>query len=368
MRWRIFGESFPLLEALVGDPDGRLMASGSVARPRTGRKRFYRVDAETPGPALFVKVFQVPAGWARIQSLFRPSKAARERQIAEAVRDRGFEVALPIAVGEERRLGALRRSLTVVPELEGRDLRALLAAPETTATTRRSLVVEFAKFARRLHETGIDQDDFSPNNFLVESDGSFVLLDFERCRVGHRLGARRWTLLAKLHRHDLSVSRTDRLRFLRAYTQGDRAARRDAWKKIERAFWRVRRHDARRAARAAFQVGRSLTRTGDIWTVRGRESSPVRRLELGDAARAAWILSHQLERLSLPALPPVRLGPGWLELEEPASNLPDNARPRAIAGARRRLDRYGSFHAEPAWAFDSQGAHLADPTCFRLRF
>jgi tRNA A-37 threonylcarbamoyl transferase component Bud32 len=333
-----------------------------------GRKRFYRLAAEGEGSDLFVKVFAVSGGWPRLRSFLRPSKARREARTAEAVRARGFQVAAPVAVGEERRLGTLRRSFSVVPALEGRDLLDWLADPATTPQKRRALVVAFGAFARRLHDAGIDQDDFSPNNFLVDPAGHFVLLDFERCRVGPELGDRRWTLLAKLHRHGLSVSRTDRLRFLRAYLgeESHPRARRAAWREIEPAFWRIRRRDARRAARAAFRVGRNVARCGSTWIVRCRETQTVRRLELeADAARRGWVLAHQLERLALPALRPVRLGPGWLELLEPAATT-DVDTSAEIRRAKRRLERYGVFTDSPEWAFGPEGALLSNPTCFRL--
>jgi serine/threonine protein kinase len=308
--------------------------------------------------------------WPRLRSFLRPSKARREAVVAAAIRERGFEVAAPAAVGEERVLGTLVRSFSAVVEREGRDLRDLLADPKTSPSERRSLALRFGIFARSLHDAGIDQDDFSPNNFLVGPDGEFVLIDFERCRVGAPLGRRRWTLLAKLHRHDLSVPRTDRLRLLRTYL-GESAGRteiRRAWEQIDAAFWRIRKRDARRAARAAFRVGRNVIRSDGTWIVRDRESAPVRRLELGeDAARRAWILSHQLERLGLPALRPVRLGASWLELLEPQPAPADCDRASAVARARQRLARYGVFIGEPEWAFSAEGALLANPIRFRLR-
>jgi tRNA A-37 threonylcarbamoyl transferase component Bud32 len=369
-RWWLNRPGSSSLEALLADPDRVLAGPTSVARQRVGRKRFYRIAPDGVGPALFVKVFTVSGAWPRLRSLLRPSKARREARTAEAVRARGFEVAGPVAVGEERCWGTLRRSFSVVAELQGRDLLDRLADLRTTPEERRGLVVAFGAFARRLHDAGIDQDDFSPNNFLVDTAGNFVLLDFERCRVGPELGDRRWTLLAKLHRHELSVSRTDRLRFLRAYL-GEGAhprARRAAWREIERAFWRIRRRDARRAARAAFRIGRNLARCDSTWVVRGRETSAVRRLALGaHAARRSWVLAHQLERLALPALRPARLGPDWLELLEAPPAPPNLDEGAEIRRAARRLERYGVFVEEPEWMFGPQGALLSNPTCFHLR-
>jgi tRNA A-37 threonylcarbamoyl transferase component Bud32 len=368
LRWWLEGKPTGVLEALMADPDGVLQGRGSVARSRVGRKRFYRVEAPAGEPALYVKVFTLPPGLPRLRYWLRPSKARREAAIARAVRARGIEAAGPIAVGEERRGGSLRRSLSVIPERAGRDLRVVLSDPGLACGRRRALLEAFGALARRLHDAGIDQDDFSPNNFLLLDDGGFCLIDFERCRVGRPLGNRRWVLLAKLHRHALGVSRADRLRFLRGYLgpAAGRAERRSAWEKIQGPFQRIRRRDARRGARAAFQVGRHVERSGDLWVVRGREELPVIRLELGAReSRRAWVAAHQLERLGLPALRAVRLGPDWIELEapSPADPHPADARVRSTA---RRFSRYGRFTAEPDWVSGPAGPRLRDPRAFRL--
>jgi hypothetical protein len=335
-----------------------------------GRKRFYRVEAAGE-PALYVKVFAGPRGVARLASILRPSKARREAAIARAVAQRGFEAALPIAVGEERRLGALVRSFSVIAERPGRDLRALLSDPTTPPARRRALLRGFARLARRLHDAGVDQDDFSPNNFLATRDDAFVLLDFERCAVGAPLGERRFALLAKLHRHGLGVSRSERLRFLEEYLapNGGRAERRAAFERIARAFREIRARDARHAARGAFREGRHVRREGESWVVAGRERVAVVRLALPQReARATWIRAHQLERLGLPALRPVRLGERGIELEDPGApaRLPPETAEAAILGALRRFQPWGRFVAAPEWHVGPRGALLRDPSAFEL--
>ncbi len=364
LRWWIFGALTPLLERLVDDPDALLAGPGSVARARVGRKRFFRVSGGPGEPALFVKVFEL-RGAARLRYFGRASKARRESERARRVAERGFEVAAPLAVGEERRFGLLRRSLSVIAERQGADLRALLAAPELPRDRRRRLLRAFALLSRRLHDAGVDQDDFSPNNFLATPDDALVLLDFERCSVGRALGDRRWTLLAKLARHPLA-SRSERLRFLAAYL-GDEcpaAERRAAAERILFELRRIRARDARRAGRAAFRPGRHVRREGDAWVVVGRERASVVRLELGAReARRAWMRAHQLERLGLPALRPVRLRGGTLELEDPGAG-PDVPCDPALRRARGALERYGRVAADADWHFGPAGALLRDPRAF----
>jgi hypothetical protein len=364
MRWWIFGAPTPLLERLVDDPDAVLAGPGSVARARMGRKRFFRVTGGPGEIALYVKVFELRGG-ARLRYWLRPSKARREQACASRVAARGFEVAAPLAVGEERRLGLLARSLSVIAERPGADLRALLGSRELSRERRRRLLRGFATLARRLHDAGVDQDDFSPNNFLAAPDDRLVLLDFERCAVGRPLGDRRWTLLAKLARHG-AVSSSERLRFLADYLgEGcPRAERRAVALRILRELARIRARDARRAGRAAFRPGRHVRREGDAWIVVGREGARVVRLDLGArAAREAWVRAHQLERLGLPALRPVRLRDGVLELEDPGPG-PHAERDALIRRARRALERFGRLASAPDWHIGPGGALLRDPRAF----
>jgi len=366
------------LDRLVRDPEGVLAGPGSVARERAGRKRFYRVESPDAAPALFVKEFRVPPGAARVRTLLRRSKARREREVARRIERAGFVVAAPIAVGEARRLGLLQTSLSVVVEVPARDLRSWLLDPELAASARRALLTSFAQLLAKMHGAGVDQDDTSPNNFLAPDPTSpaaeWVLIDFERCSLGSPLGTRRWTLLAKLQRQELGVSRTDRLRFLRVYLEAcgepaDRAARRRAWELIEPEFTRVRRRDARRAADGAFQLGRHVGREGDTWFIHGRNSRPVQRLDLPAAeARLAWTRAQQLERLSLPALRPVRLVPQGIELERPESARPAGPEDAAaLARSRRQLERFGTLSdatGDVKWLISEGRALLCDPRAF----
>jgi hypothetical protein len=238
----------------------------SVAREQAGRKRLYRVSGDAEHRAYFVKVFNLPPGRARLGYLLRPSKALREREVARQLVERGFDAVRPLAFGEERAYGALFRSLAIVAALPALDLRAHFEQPSLDRATCRKIVEDFGRLNRRLHEAGVDQDDTAPNNFLVDPAGGLVLIDFERCALQDRplAEARRWTLIAKLHRYPIRASGTDRLAFLKAYlgAQDSAARRREVWQEIRREFLRLRARDARRAAAAAFKLGRHLERQG----------------------------------------------------------------------------------------------------------
>ncbi len=352
----------------MSDPERVLEGPGSVARESAGRKRFFRVDCGDE-PALYVKVFRLPPGRARWRYFLRPSKARREREVARRIAELGLAVVRPVAVGEERRLGVLSRSFAVSRDAGAKDLRSLLESQR--GLERRELLGRFARFARRLHDSGVDQDDFSPNNFLVHADGEFVLIDFERARVrGRPLGARAWTQLAKLHRRDFGISRTDRLRFLSEYlgaTHSTRRSRRAAWERIWPEFRRIRKRDARRAAQGAFDEGRNVARQGEALVMRARAGASTVRLELSpDEAKLCWLRARQLERLGLPALRPVRLAGGEVDLLDPGTAHPRAPADQVIARSLAALAPYGRFRAPPQWRFTSHGALLANPQAFEF--
>lgn len=373
VRWWVYAPRTPKLEALMADPERVLAGPGILARESVGRKRFFRVDGGGGEPALYVKVFALRPGLARWRYFLRPSKARRERAIATRLAQLGFEVAAPAAVGERRRLGWLERSYSVIREIDARDLVRLLGGfggDALAGAERRALLERFGALARRLHEAGVDQDDFAPNNFLARPDGSFVLIDFERCHVRRgALGDSRWTQLAKLHRRDLGVSRSDRLRFLRAYLGpgSGRAERRAAWQRIWPEFRRIRKHDARHAEQSAFREGRNLARVGDAWVMRARASAKTISLELDpESARRCWLRAQQLERLGLPALRPVRLEGHRVELLDPGQTLPRAPADQVIARSLAALAPWGHFRAPPQWLFSASGALLRNPQSFEL--
>jgi len=370
VRWWVYASASPKLDALLADPEAVLAGPGILAREPAGRKRFFRVDAGAAEPALYVKIFALRPGAKRFRYFLRPSKARRERAIATQLARLGFEVAAPVAVGERRRLGVLECSYSVIREVAARDLVRLLGDDSLRRAERRALLERFGVLARRLHEAGVDQEDFAPNNFLARADGTFVLIDFERCRVRRRpLGQARWTQLAKLHRRDLGISRTDRLRFLRAYLgEGSgRADRRAAWLRIWPEFRKIRRHDARHAEASAFREGRNLARVGDAWVMRGRAAAKTIALELDtETARRCWLRAQQLERLGLPALRPVRLAGGRVELLDPGAALPRAPANQVIARSLAALAPWGHFRAPPQWLFTAHNALLRNPHAFEL--
>ena len=63
----------------------------------------------------------------------------------------------------------------------------------------------------------------------------------------------------------------------------------------------------------------------------------------------------------------MRLGPDWVEFEEPEPADPPADELLAIRRARQRFAYYGWFVTEPDWLFTPSGPKLADPRAFRIQ-
>ena len=89
---------------------------------------------------------------------------------------------------------------------------------------RRTFIKEFAGAVRRIHDSGVYQPDMAGQNFLVEDggEGRFFLVDLDRVRLGQRItDARRRRSLSQIGHMPGTLTRADRLHFLRAYARGD---------------------------------------------------------------------------------------------------------------------------------------------------
>jgi hypothetical protein len=191
------------------------------------------------------------------------------------------------------------------------------------------LARRFGGFVRTVHEAGIDQDDLAPNNFLLATDGSLLMIDFERASLGSTVSAAaRHRALAKLDRELAAAGLADRARFVRAYADAQPGAA-DAWKSLWRALEReagaLAARDARRLVRVTGRPGRRFR------TVRSGRWRGSRRAELDPAA-----LEAALEALLRTA--PTDAGAGlayrttgdWWALEQPGS---ERAARRCLAAA-----------------------------------
>ncbi|MFQ5417049.1 MAG: lipopolysaccharide kinase InaA family protein [Myxococcota bacterium] len=262
MRWWLGPDASPDVAApLLADALRQLEAG--AANLRTGRrKQLYRLAGGPSQPHWLLKLRRYDRGdrWHRY---FRESKARHELRIARSLRARGIDTPVPYAAGEARIRGRLDRCYLLTPVLQNaRDLKELWAGG-ATLEERRGWIEAFGGTARRLHDVGLIQEDFAPNNFLLSSHDppSVQPIDFERARLQHRVGsASRRRMLAVLDRHLAGASASDRLRFLHAYCGGAAPEARAWWRRLERERRRLTIRELARLERHACRDGRRFHR------------------------------------------------------------------------------------------------------------
>jgi tRNA A-37 threonylcarbamoyl transferase component Bud32 len=246
-----------MLRALGLDhPDGwKSFAAGQLVNSSSrGFVRKFTWPAD--GNVYFFKLYRPGRTSKRIKSAFKRNPARREAANLEWLRERGFPAVKPVAWGCRRITAFVDGCFLVTrgePGFESLS-SAIAAAPA------RVWVAPLGRLVRRLHEAGFFARDLYLRNILVRrSDAlepqqvppAILLLDLPN---GHRLrpgepGRRAAAVydLATLDREAAGhLSRTDRLRFLRAYL-GDGDADRNLLDAIEaRQRVQVAKHERRK--------------------------------------------------------------------------------------------------------------------------
>jgi hypothetical protein len=314
------------LRKLIAAADAAL-AAGARDQKRSRRKESFLLALEGAAPDYLLKVthYESLKPWRRLGR----SKARAELQRATALAARGIPTPIPVAAGELRRAGLLDRCYELVRWLpDATDLLRLWTEERGNAASRRAWTVELGALVRRMHDTGVDQEDLAPNNFLWR-DGEaprLMAIDFERTRLRARVASReRVFALAKLDRHFSGACGSARMRFLLAYAHGRRDEARRWWRAIKACVPQLAQRDAAHWARTGIEAGRrfdgleldvagvawrgfqrcgapvealrAILQTGFVETsVQAAESCCVRRIEIADdrAMAIAWGIAQAL--------------------------------------------------------------------------
>jgi hypothetical protein len=178
----------------------------------------------------FLKIYAYAGLW-RLRTLFIVARAGREYRNLLSLRALGFRVPDPLAWGQARTLGFVSESFLLTRAVENAiELRKLIDDPKSApwplpdARERRRLIVEFARTLRRAHDEKFFIHTLRFKNLLLAREGtSYVLyvIDVPFAGIGRYKLFPRWgrvrdvAVLMKGARQLLS--KTDRLRFARAY-------------------------------------------------------------------------------------------------------------------------------------------------------
>ncbi|GIW80000.1 MAG: hypothetical protein KatS3mg105_1807 [Gemmatales bacterium] len=252
----------PDLRDLLLGADGLLLddwlRTGRADRVKHGPHRtVYRV--RLPQIEFFVKQNRLVDVRSRLRQLVRPAKSRIEFEKALEISRRGIPTICPIALGEpvtcldradsflltENLAGALPLSDLIEKILPGYSYRRQVRI-------RHQLSHDLARFLCRMHDAGVAHFDLHAGNLLVRLSADDVpelfLIDLHAVQVGSPLTwrQRRENLVLLNRWFALRVSRSDRLRFWRAYDRQD-TGRNERALLVEKAtlasnldFWRQR--------------------------------------------------------------------------------------------------------------------------------
>ena len=163
---------------------------------------------------VFIKVIEPPHGIDRLKAILRGSRVAHVARITEKLNTAGFAAPPVLLFGREEATG---RELLLTPVVnDDGPFRAL----EGTLAQKRAMLRALGTELARLHRAGFIHGDLTPYNLFIARAPRFTFIDHERTRRTFPIGRRRRQLrnLVQLGRFDLpSLSRTDRMRVLRAY-------------------------------------------------------------------------------------------------------------------------------------------------------
>ncbi len=205
----------------------------ALPRRELSSRTVTRLEPASPElPALYFKEYRFPTFGERLKHLFG-SPAHREWRTALRISERGISTFTPLAVGTLRRFGLPAASWLVSREVDhARPLKDYLLDRERRDDRSgweagKAVTCSLARFVRELHHSGVLHKDFHWGNILIDardlSDIRWYLMDLHRIQLKRRLSDRdRITNLASLDTafRD-NFRKTERLRFLMEYAQGD---------------------------------------------------------------------------------------------------------------------------------------------------
>ena len=250
----------PSVEEVVNDPEAILRKPGTVilkdSRTALVAETTLMVKGR-PTPVIF-KRFNPKKTLETLLNLVRPSRAGRAWQAGQHLKSRGLPTPQNLAYVVKTGWGPLGRWLTgrsylvtvkAEPSITLGDYARLvlpLESPEERREQIRRLTLALARLLRVLHERSISDRDLKSANILIVGDPkaeeiALTLIDLVGVQLLHPLPqGRRLQNLARLQISLADVpgrTRTDALRFLRAYLPWGLSARNDwkgLWRKVAR--------------------------------------------------------------------------------------------------------------------------------------
>lgn len=226
LSWRAESAPSDVIRREIAD---RLMSIETIAGVEVLKRNLVRTVLRVPlasGERVIVKRYAVRGLRDWIKYTFVPSRAKAEWVTGRALDEAGIPTAVPLAMGERRRLVLRDASLVTREIVDSVHLNAYVAAhlggPEDPRRT--ALYDDLARIVRRMHDAGFVHNDLHGGNILVNGPpGAPRLFVIDLHSVSRRPrpseGAR-WFDLAKLLHSMMSCSTAaERERLCRVYDE-----------------------------------------------------------------------------------------------------------------------------------------------------
>ncbi len=248
------------VEEIVDDPEAIFRREGTVILKdsRTALVAETTLTVKGRPTRVIYKRFNPKKTLETLLNLVRPSRAGRAWQAGQHLKSRGLPTPQNLAYAVKTGRGPLGRWLTgqaylvtikAEPSITLGDYARTvlpLASPEERRAQIQRLTLALARLLRVLHERSMSDRDLKAANILIEGDPAaeeiaLTLIDLVGVQLLHPLPkGRRLQNLARLQLSLADVpgrTRTDALRFLRAYLPWGLSPRNDwkgLWRKVER--------------------------------------------------------------------------------------------------------------------------------------
>jgi len=203
-----------------------------VVRTLSSRTVYYLTPSSLHIPPLYLKEYHCSGFLKAVKGRFY-SPAEREYHLAHLLAEKGVPTFTPLAVSTVRKGGLPRKSYLLSKSIEGaQSLKEFmhdryLNQESAGALEKKRVTVGLAEFVSNLHRKGILHRDFHWGNILIKEEGKndyrFYLMDLHRVELKSTVSrGERIKNLASLNTGFCQVvSRAERLRFLKAYVEGD---------------------------------------------------------------------------------------------------------------------------------------------------
>jgi tRNA A-37 threonylcarbamoyl transferase component Bud32 len=232
VQWLLKDDAHPVVkEHVITHLSSETFFKHSVSIKRGKHKSIwlFTPPADQEDESFLIKRYENKHLLNRLKTLFMPSKALQELKAALGIDQRGIPTPLPVAVGERITGKMVKESFVVLSQLkacQALNTYFLIGYPEEKSLhnlfERRKIIKALGEVARKAHQGGVLQSDFSLNNFLLTKEAhggiTIYLSDFEKITLKDTLSFdQKVTCLAKLNRIGREISLADRWRFLQSY-------------------------------------------------------------------------------------------------------------------------------------------------------